>query len=103
MFRSLRRDSPATAACLAVEALARARFALDPAVHVVVDERATTLPGCPPWETLVDFWTDLPDGSTQRHHCKVFKPAVEVGPDDLPPGWMKSALAVQPGYACDCC
>ena len=103
MFRSLPREGPATAACLAVQALARVRFALQPEVDVVVDERATTLPGCPPWETVVNFWTDLPDGSTQHHRCKVFKPACEVGADDLPPSWMKAALAVHPNYACDCC
>ena len=103
MFKSLQRDAPASQACLAVEALARERFALGLEVHVVIDERATTLPGCPPWETAIDFWTDLPDGSSQRHHCKVFKRAHEVVADDLPPDWMKAALAVSPDYVCACC
>lgn len=103
VFTSLQREAPASEACNTVEALVRARFALAGDVHVVVDERAPTLPGCPPWETVVDFWTDLADGSTLRHHCKVFKPAAEVVADDLPPYWMKPALAVSPNYACDCC
>lgn len=103
MFTSLQRETPASAACIGVEALVRERFTLDDGVHVVAVERPTTLPGCPPWETVVDFWTDLADGSTQRHHCKVFKPAVEVIAEDLPPYWMKAALAVPANYACDCC
>jgi hypothetical protein len=103
VFRSLQRDSFASAACTAVETLARTRFTLGADVHVVVAEQAGTLPGCPPWETVIDFWTDLPDGSTQRHHCKVFKPACELSADDLPPYWMKAALAVSPHYVCDCC
>jgi hypothetical protein len=103
VFTSLLREAPAPAAGAMVEALARARFALGPEVHLTVDEHPSTLPGCPPWETVVEFWCDLPDGSTQHHHCKVFKPAHEVGPDDLPPYWMKAALAVPPNFVCACC
>ena len=86
-----------------VQALARERFGLQPDEPLQVSEHAGTLPGCPPLETVIAFWTDLPDGSTQRHHCKVFKPVREVEPDDLPPYWMKASLAVAPDYACDCC
>jgi len=103
VFTSLLREAPAQAACTGVEALVRARFALADDVHVLALERPTTLPGCPPCETVVDFWIDQPDGSTRHHHCKVFKPAAEVVADDLPPYWMKDALAVPPNYACDCC
>jgi hypothetical protein len=103
VFTTLQPQASASPACRAVEVLARARFALGDDAAVCIDERATTLPGCPPWETAVDFWTDLPDGSLQRHHCKVFKPAHEVGPDDLPPGWMKPALVVSPTFSCACC
>jgi hypothetical protein len=103
MFRSLPREAPVSAACERVQALVRAHFTLGDDAHVLADEQPTLLPGCPPRQTVVDFWTDLDDGSTQRHHCKVFKPACEVGPDDLPPYWMKNALAVPPDWVCECC
>jgi hypothetical protein len=103
VFTSLQREAPASAACDAVQALVRARFALGSEAEVMVEDRPTTLPGCPPWETVVDFWLDQADGSRQHHHCKVFKPAQEVQAEDLPPVWMKPALAVPAHYVCDCC
>ncbi len=103
MFTSLQREAPPSEACQGVQALVRAHFALGLEAEVMVQDRPTTLPGCPPWETLVDFWLDAADGSTQRHHCKVFKPAHEVLAQDLPPVWMKPALAVPTHYVCDCC
>lgn len=103
MFATLSRDAPPSPACAHVEALARARFDLCHGETVVVSEVSSGLPGCPPLETVIAFWTDLPDGGTQRHHTKVFKPAHEVLADDLPPGWMKPALAVAPNFSCDCC
>ena len=57
------------------------------------------LPGCPPLETVIAFWTE----GDRRHHFKVFKPVAEVVLDDLPPAWMKDALAVPEGFECDCC
>jgi hypothetical protein len=103
VFRSLQPEGPGSAACLVVEALVHEHFALAVDETVTASEREGSLPGVPPWETLIVFWTDLPDGSTQRHECKVFKPASEVVADDLPPRWMKPALAVAPNYGCDCC
>ncbi len=78
----------------------RARFALDAAAPVSVTQIACALPGCPPLETVVAFWTG--DGA-QRHHFKVFKPMAAVAPDDLPYAWMKNALAMPAGEGCDCC
>ena len=103
MFADLRSDAAPSPACAHVEALTRARFDLNSGETVVVSEVASGLPGCPPLETVIAFWTDLPDGSTQRHHTKVFKPAHEVLADDLPPLWMKPALVVAPNFICDCC
>jgi hypothetical protein len=103
MFTTLQREAPASAACQTVERLVRDYFSLGLEAEVAVQNRPTTLPGCPPWETLIDFWLDQADGSTQRHHCKVFKPAHEVQTADLPPVWMKAALAVPAHYVCDCC
>jgi nitrate reductase delta subunit len=48
---------------------------------------------------VVAFWT----AEDRRHHFKVFKPAAEVAPDDLPPAWLKDALVIPPGGDCDCC
>jgi hypothetical protein len=75
----------------------RERFGLDEGQTVVLQESACTLPGFPPLETLVAFWTA--DG--ERHHFKVFKPVEEVSGEDVPPSWMKDSLAGD--IACECC
>jgi hypothetical protein len=77
----------------------RARFALGEETTVMVSELACAVPGCPPVETVVAFW--LGDG--KRHHFKVFKPLADVAEDDLPPPWMRSALAEMPMLGCECC
>jgi nitrate reductase delta subunit len=92
--------SPAQQDALArVRAWTRDRFALSDDVAMLVTEIACALPGCPPRETVVAFWT----APERRHHFKVFKPAAEVVPDDLPPAWLKDALVIPPGGDCDCC
>ena len=77
----------------------RERFDLAEDATVFVSELACGLPGCPPLETAVAFWTA--DGA--RHHFKIFKPAAEVVEADLPFAWMREALAVPEGWECDCC
>lgn len=76
----------------------RKRFALDGDIVVFVAEHACGLPGCPPLETIVTFWT-TPD---TRHEYKLFKRVDEVVEEDLPPSWMKSALIVD-GTGPACC
>jgi nitrate reductase delta subunit len=76
----------------------RERFGLTDDDAIMVNELACILPGCPPRETVVAFWT----APERRHHFKVFKPAAEVVTDDLPPAWLKDALVVAEGD-CDCC
>ena len=66
----------------------RTRFTLDQDETVMVAEITCGLPGCPPLETVVAFWT-APD---RRHSCKVFKPLGDVCEEDLPPSWMKDAI-----------
>jgi nitrate reductase delta subunit len=78
----------------------RERFGLAPRSVVLVNEVACTLPGFPPRYTVIVFWTG---GLAQRHHLKVFKAMAQVTPDDLPPYWMRGALAVSPTFSCDCC
>ena len=91
-------SKPDGAAAEQVREWTRARFALGEDVTVMVAEVTCAVPGCPPLETVVAFWV----GET-RHHFKVFKPLAEVVEDDLPPAWLKSALADIPGAGCDCC
>jgi nitrate reductase delta subunit len=76
----------------------RARFALAGDETVMVSEVACGLPGCPPLETHVVFWTAL-----GRHHFKIFKPAAAVTEDELPPAFMKKALIALEGVDSDCC
>jgi hypothetical protein len=76
----------------------RTRFALTDDETVMVSEMACGVPGCPPVETHLVFWT-----AAGRHHFKVFKPLAEVVEDDLPPAFMKNALVALEGIDCDCC
>jgi nitrate reductase delta subunit len=80
----------------------RERFSLPPGSAVLVSELACAVPGCPPLETVLAFWTGDP-AAPRRHHYKVFKPLAQVLQDDLPPYWMKDALAAAPDFGCDCC
>jgi hypothetical protein len=77
----------------------RGRFTLAEADTVMVSEIARALPGFPPLETVVSFWTA---GGT-RHHYKVFKPVEGVVEEDLPPAWLKDSLALSEGVDCACC
>jgi nitrate reductase delta subunit len=76
----------------------RQRFALADDETVMVSEIACEVPGCPPIETHVVFWT-----AAGRHHFKIFRPLAAVSEDDLPPAFMKNALLALEGFDCDCC
>jgi hypothetical protein len=76
----------------------RARFALTEDETIMVSEIACGVPGCPPIETHVVFWT-----GAGRHHFKIFKPLADAVEDDLPPAFMKNALIALEGIDCDCC
>jgi nitrate reductase delta subunit len=99
MLRSLKKHPEQIAALDQVREWTRARFNLPDDAPIMVNEVACALPGCPPIETVVAFWT----GSDTRHHFKLFKPATAVVEDDLPPSWMKNALIVVEGFGCECC
>jgi hypothetical protein len=75
----------------------RERFALGDGA-ILVAEVACAVPGCPPIETVIAFWSE-----ERRHHFKVFKPVAEVTAEDLPPRWFKGALAVPDDFECECC
>jgi hypothetical protein len=77
----------------------RERFALSQEETIVVSEIARALPGFPPLQTAVAFWTA--DGT--RHHFTVFKPIGSVAATDIPPAWLKPSLALSDGVECACC
>lgn len=99
MLGSLRNSPDQLAALEQVRSWTRERFRLAPDDAILATEIACSVPGCPPLETVVAFWT----GGDRRHHFKIFKPAVQVLPGDLPYAWMKDGLAVADGMGCDCC
>jgi nitrate reductase delta subunit len=76
----------------------RERFTLPPDAAILVSEVACGNPGCPPLETVVAFWPDA-----ERRQFKLFKRAVEVVEDDLPPRWMKDALLPPEAFGLGCC
>ena len=77
----------------------RERFKLSADVVVLVTELSCEVPGCPPLETVVAFWTldETP------HRFKLFKPAVAVVEDDIPYAWLMKSLIVSEGFSDDCC
>ncbi|HYI88377.1 MAG TPA: hypothetical protein VEY05_00565 [Beijerinckiaceae bacterium] len=77
----------------------RERFGLAEDVTILVTEIACAVPGCPPVDTVVAFWTE----DDRRHHFRVFKPAAEVVEDDLPPRWMRDRLIEDEIFGCPCC
>lgn len=99
MFGTMSQSPTQSAALHQIETWTRERFSLAPEVAVLVTELPCALPGCPPLETVIAFWT----AAERRHHYKIFKPAQQVLPDDLPPYWMIDALLVPPDYECGCC
>ena len=99
MLGSFGRNPAQLQALEQIRAWTRERFALPPDAAILASELVCALPGCPPLETVVAFWTD--DG--RRQHFKVFKPAAEVRPEDLPYAWQKHTLTLPEGQGCDCC
>ncbi len=99
MLGSLKKSPEQLQALDRVAAWTRVRFKLPEDAAVLVSEIACSLPGCPPLETVVAFWTE----GDKRHHIKFFKSAVDVVEDDLPPVWMKNALIVPEDFGSECC
>jgi hypothetical protein len=81
MLRFVEKRPEHAAALDRVRAWTRERFALADDAAILVSEVSCALPGCPPRETVVAFWTE----------------------DDLPPRWLKDALAAIEGLGCECC
>ena len=97
--RSFKKRPEHAAALDRVKAWTRERFKLPADATIFVAEVSCALPGCPPRETVVAFWTD----SDTRHQFKVFKPVAAVVLADLPPVWLKNALVVDESVGWECC
>ena len=94
MLGTLRKSAEQISALNRVEAWTRLRFSLSSEEVVLVSELACALPGCPPLETVVAFWTR----DQVRHHFKIFKRVDEDVNDDSPYAWLNRALAVPEGF-----
>ena len=101
-LRSSHRSPDHLAALERVRGWTRGRFKLADEDVVMVAEVACGLPGCPPVETVVAFWTGEA-ADQRRYQFKIFKPVNEVVNDDLPFAWLKASLESADGFACDCC
>jgi nitrate reductase delta subunit len=99
MLGSFRKSALQLQALDRVQELTRQRFKLDRIAVVLVTEIVCALPGCPPLETVVAFWSD----GDRRHHFKIFKPVTDILTDDLPYAWQKNSLAFIEGEGCECC
>ena len=78
----------------------RERFSLPEEAAIMVLEVSCTIPGCPPLETVIAFWSD----DKTRHDFKIFKRTEEIVADDLPPAWLRNSLiSEEDGISCDCC
>lgn len=99
MFISPRSDPRWLEATRRIKAWTRERFRLGEAAVVTAAEVACPVPGCPPIETIVVFWTE----NGTRHRFKVFKPITEVVYDDLPFAWLLGALVDDDSLGPECC
>jgi nitrate reductase delta subunit len=96
-LEAFKKDAGQLSALDQVRDWTRERFGLSEDAAILVSEVACVVPGCPPLETVVAFWTE----EETRHQFKLFKPVAEVVLDDLPPAWLKASLAEESD--CDCC
>lgn len=97
---SLKKSPQHLAAATQVKEWTRDRFSLPEDATILVTELNCTVPGCPPLETVVAFWSD----HKTRHDFKIFKPIEEIVLDDLPPAWLKASLiSDEENINCDCC
>jgi nitrate reductase delta subunit len=99
MYLPTRSDPDRLQATRRIKAWTRERFRLGGEGVVTAAQVACPVPGCPPVETIVVFWT----GNGTRHRFKVFKPIGEVVYDDLPYVWLLGALVDDDGLGLECC
>jgi hypothetical protein len=98
-FGSFRKGPGQAEAARRLKDWTRERFSLGEDETIVVTEIASALPGFPPLQTAVTFWT----AGGARHHFTVFKAMENVVGDDIPPAWLRDSLALSEGVECACC
>ncbi len=98
-FGSFTRSPTHLAAVERVEQWTRKRFTLGANSVVIAAEIKCQVPGCPPIETVIAFWT----GDSTRYRFKIFKPVEAVIEDDLPVSWLLPSLIDYGDLGCDCC
>jgi hypothetical protein len=81
----------------AIKGWTRHRFRLAADAPVLVGEVACRVPGCPPRETVVAFWT----GDERRHQFRIYKPAELVSYADI--GWLMGWPEDHGGVGWECC
>ena len=99
MFETARKNREHLHAVEQVKAWTRERFKLPREAAILVAEIACALPGCPPLETVVVFWTT----EVTRYRFKLFKPVSQVVSDDLPYAWLKDTLIDEGEPYAECC
>lgn len=99
MFQSFRKSTNELQAIERVIDWTKARFKLPTKATVMVAEINCQVPGCPPLETIIAFWSD----AEIRYRIKLFKPVVDVTEDDLPISWLLPTLVDENDLFCDCC
>ena len=97
MFGTIRKSENNLVYLECVETWTRERFSLSDQDIVMVSENDSLIPGCPPVETVISFWSDI----EIRYRFKIFKPVADVCETDIPVSWLKSSLRDY-GDA-DCC
>jgi len=100
MFGNVRKDPAHLDALARLREWTRARFGLSDEAVIMVAEIECQVPGCPPIETIVAFWTG--EVGT-RYRFKIFKPVADVVADDLPVSWLLPSLVDYGDLGCDCC
>jgi hypothetical protein len=101
-FGTLKKGEQHLQAAERIKEWTRERFSLPEDAAILVTELTCTVPGCPPLETVVAFWSD----HKTRHDFKIFTPIEQIVEDDLPPAWLKSSLISdddEDGLGCPCC
>ena len=84
-------------AIVSIQGWTRQRFKLGPAALVLVSEVACRIPGCPPLETVVAFWT----ADDSRHQFRLLKPLGDVRYDDI--GWLFGTPTAHDPNIFSCC
>ena len=84
-------------AIVSIQGWTRHRFKLESTAAVLVSEVACRVPGCPPLETVVAFWT----GDDSRHQFRLLKPLCDVRYDDI--GWLFGTPSAHDPGTWSCC